>query len=144
MTRARSLLRWGLLGGTACALGMAAASTAEAQVNVFEWDGLTIDAGAEAGLFYNTQRNNNLGIGRLGTLDTADADTSDNDVTYQEAYVKPSVYLNYDMGGSGSIYGAASLVCGKTFGPGDPEGFTPNHPEDCSGEDLYLGWNSGE
>jgi hypothetical protein len=122
---------------------MAATSTAEAQVNVFESGGLTVDAGAEAGLFYNTQRNNNFGIGRLGTLDSADSDTSENDVTYQEAYVKPSVYLNYDLGGS-SIYGAASIVCGKTFGDGDPDGFTPNHPEDCSNEDLYIGYNSGD
>ena len=46
MKKALGLLRWGVVGGAALGASLAMTIPAQAQVNVFDQDGFTIDVGA--------------------------------------------------------------------------------------------------
>ena len=62
MTKSRSLLRWGLVGGVVGAISLAA-SASQAQVNVYNDGGLNLDVGVTAGIFYGQTRNTYFGAG---------------------------------------------------------------------------------
>jgi hypothetical protein len=149
MKKTLGLLRWGVVGGAALGASLAMTLPAQAQVNIFDQDGLTIDVGATAAVYHNMQQNIWFGAGRdpfntSGRItNTSVRDPSETDMAWQEAYVNPAAYLNYDMGEDGSIYGEFALVAGLTTQEGDPAGFTPSSPTDIDGEKYFLGWRSG-
>ena len=64
MTKSRSLLRWGLVGGVVGAISLAA-SASQAQVNVYNDGGLNLDVGVTAGIFYGQTRNTYFGAGGI-------------------------------------------------------------------------------
>lgn len=148
MIKARSLLRWGVVGGVACAVGLAISQSANAQVNVYSEGGLNVDVSATAGVFFATTRNTAGGAGfdPFGTSagQGGGNDTSDTSVTYQEVYAQPRADVTYDLGANGQLYGAADAVLAKTFGKGDPAGFTYDHPSSVLGDSYYVGWTSGD
>ena len=137
MTKSRSLLRWGLVGGVVGAISLAA-SASQAQVNVYNDGGLNLDVGVTAGIFYGQTRNTYFGAG--GIFGSTSVNGGEADVTWTEGFVEPSAYLTYDSILGGQVYGSASMVASATRGDGDPSGLSEGHPEDIDWETGYLGW----
>ena len=137
MTKSRSLLCWGLVGGVVGAISLAA-SASQAQVNVYNGGGLNLDVGVTAGIFYGQTRNTYFGAG--GNFGYTSVNGGEADVTWTEGFVEPSAYLTYDSIMGGQIYGVASMVGSATRGDGDPTGGSDGHPEDIDWETGYLGW----
>jgi len=63
---------------------------------------------------------------------------------WQEGFVKYGLSGATDRIGSGSLYGAFSLLGSATWGDGDPGGFTTGRERRTAVEDAYVGWKSGD
>ncbi|WP_175716713.1 alginate export family protein [Burkholderia anthina] len=101
---------------------------------------------ASAYEFYNDGRtilNANLTVG-YGFFDVQRSYIGRSGATrWQEGYLKYGLSGSTALPGSGSIYGAASLLGSATWGDGDPGGFTTGRERRNALEDAYLGWKSG-
>ena len=134
MTKSRSLLRWGLVGGVVGAISLAA-SVSQAQVNVYSDDSLNIDIGATAAVAWITTRNAFFGAG--GDYGARPEET---DTTWQESYIEPWAGLTYNGVGAGQVYLNASFIAAATRGDGDVSGFLVEGSENISGESYAVGW----
>ncbi len=134
MTKSRSLLRWGLVGGVVGAISLAA-SASQAQVNVYSGEGLNVDMGATAAVAWITTRNAYFGSG--GDFGGNPEET---DTTWQESYIEPWAGATYDLG-DGQAYLNASFIASATRGDGDVSGFLVSGSETIDAETYYLGWS---
>jgi hypothetical protein len=123
------------LGALALMLGGAPGNAIE----LLQRDGLSVEAGFEAGAAFLYTKNTNFGAGRV------DLHSGDNtgDAQWGEGYLKPSLSSTYETETAGTLYGAASAVGSLTVGDGDAGGFTDGGDKQLDVEDLYAGWRSG-
>jgi hypothetical protein len=125
------------VGGVVGAISLAA-SASQAQVNVYNGNGLNLDVGVTAGIFYGTQRNTYFGAG--GNFGATSVNGGEADQSWSEGFVEPTAYMTYDSIQGGQIYGSASMVGSVTRGDGDPTGGSDGHPDEIDWETGYLGW----
>jgi hypothetical protein len=115
------------------------APTADAETELYESNGFSINLGLEIGAGAFVSEGTNFGAGRVDLLtgsNTGDAD-------WYEGYVEPSIRLDYQAEDFGRFYGGASAVGALTLGEGDAGGFTAGTETDIDPELLYAGWSSG-
>lgn len=107
-------------------------------VELMQRDGLTLEAGIEAGAGYFHTENTNFGAGRF---DLRSGEVT-GDAQWAEGYVEPSLGATFESEGAGTFYGLASAVGSLTRGDGDAGGFT-DHDGSIGIEQLHAGWRSG-
>ncbi len=107
-------------------------------IEVYNQNGLTIEAGIEAGAGGFLVDNPNFGLGRV------DLESGNNtgDSEHAEGYVEPSLSFNFAPGGMFELYGKVSVVGATTLGDGDAGGFTSGDEADFGLEQAHLGFRA--
>lgn len=120
------------------ACGMIAATPANADVNIVDTDGITVDlqfTGA-AGLF-------TVGDAQFGAGIPDTSGSIVRDFQWMEVFVKPGITASLQLGDFGAVYTGFSAIGALTRGDGDAAGTTFDEPESLELEDAYAGWRSG-
>ncbi|MGJ3440232.1 MULTISPECIES: alginate export family protein [Pseudomonas] len=114
------------------ALTALALHTAHAH-ELYNQDGTVLNADLEAlfGVFHSDESFNQAGNRQPGSS------------AWREGYIKYGLSASQALAGSGSLYGAFSLVSSATWGDGDAAGLTLGDERRTAIEDAYLGWRSG-
>ncbi len=106
----------------------------------FEMGDIKGEFGLAAGASYVNARNVNFGSGRI---DVRSAENGGPHVNWQEAFLKPSLTLNYMLRPEVELLAGASAIGAKTFGDGDAGGFTRSSDGRVATEELYAGVRAG-
>lgn len=106
----------------------------------FEAGGLKGEFGLDGGAGYISARDVNFGSGRI---DLRNAENGGPHVTWQEAFLKPSLKLDYVLRPEVKLLAGVSAVGAKTFGDGDAGGFTRSSDGRIATEELYAGVRAG-
>ncbi|WP_188052135.1 alginate export family protein [Azospirillum sp. Sh1] len=114
------------------------ATTAHADVTVFDKDGLTFEAGltAGAGVFHVGNANLGAGVAKPGG-------GIDRNRNWTEGFIAPSGKLTYSTEAAGAFYGGARIVGAGTAGDGDAGGIAQGRQGRFTLDHLYAGWRSG-
>lgn len=117
----------------ACTLALLLASPLTQAHELFNNAGTTLDANLEAlfGVFHSDESFDQFGNRQPGSSN------------WREGYVKYGLSASHALAGSGTLYGAFSLLSSATWGDGDAAGFTLGNERRTGIEDAYLGWRSG-
>ncbi|WP_335961027.1 alginate export family protein [Acinetobacter bereziniae] len=83
----------------------------------------------------------NFGSGRI---DLRDQTMTGQQATWQEAYLKPNLNLNYKLDSDINLILGTSIVASQTFGDGDAGGYTRRSDGRTSVEELYAGIGYGD
>lgn len=106
----------------------------------FEAGALKGEFGLDAGAGYISARNVNFGSGRI---DLRSGDNGGAKVSWQEAFVKPSLKLGYALRPDLELLAGASAVGARTLGDGDAGGYARSSDGRVSAEELYAGVRAG-
>lgn len=126
----RSILVIGSLGSSSLAMAG----------YTFKYDDISGEISLSAGAATVSANHVNFGEGRVDQRSGVNTGTQ---ASWQEAFVKPGITLNYKLNQDVDLLAGASVVGARTWGDGDAGGYTHNADGDVALEELYAGVRVG-